>query len=107
MAAACREGIMPIRTDKRTLLLIIVILSILASIVIIIANLDTGRKLTYYRSPKGVLERALNRSAEKDYNDTLAIHNARFYVGLILLLIGLGGIGLYMRTSRIASGEVV
>ncbi len=88
------------RFQVKTLLLVLITGSLLGSLYMMILNRGSMTKILYYESPQGVLERALNDSAEKDYRDTVENHNTRFLIGLSLLLVAMASLGSYIRMSR-------
>ncbi len=89
-----------IDNNRRNILILIMVTSLLLSTLMFIFNIETGLKIAHYESPEGQLERALNNSVEREYNATLRIHNLRLLIGLFFLAVTLGSIGLYIAESR-------
>ncbi len=83
------------KEDLRTILIILIAVSLIGAFIILVANQDSQRRINYYESPRGVLERALNKSADREYNETLMIHNTRLAIGIVLMIILIGSIGLF------------
>ncbi len=83
------------KEDHRTILIILIAVSLIGAFIILVANQDSQRRINYYESPRGVLERALNKSADREYNETLMIHNTRLAIGIVLMIILIGSIGLF------------
>ncbi len=83
------------REKQRILLIAIIAGSLVGSLLIVLYNQESGMRIRYYQTPRGILERALNRSADREYNETLLLHNTRLAIGLILMLVFIGGLGLY------------
>ncbi len=95
------------REDQRIILIILIAASLIGAFVILVANQDSQRRINYYESPRGVLERALNRSADREYNETLMIHNTRLAIGLVLMIILIGSIGLFRDRIRNSAEEYI
>ena len=82
------------KEDHRTILIILIAVSLIGAFIILVANQDSQRRINYYESPRGVLERALNKSADREYNETLMIHNTRLAIGIVLMIILIGSINI-------------
>ncbi len=85
---------------SNNVLLYITITSLIVALAMYVLNIESGRKIAYYESPRGILDRILNKSLEADYNNILKTHYYRFIVGLISVILFLGSLGLYVSKHR-------
>ncbi|OYT41108.1 MAG: hypothetical protein B6U89_00315 [Desulfurococcales archaeon ex4484_58] len=83
-----------------TSLLIIIGLSLFIALVSLIINISYSSKITYYESPRGLIERAYNESYEKEYWNLKNLTTTTYYTGLAGIIICIGGLGVYMNRRR-------
>ena len=80
--------------EYKTLITAILDVGLLITILSTIHNWRILPKIKYYESTAGIIERALNNSAEKEYESLLSYSNKLVLLGLLGLIIILGSIGL-------------
>lgn len=85
---------------KELVLLITIIASTGLALLMIISNIELNRKIQYYESPQGVLERSRNESAEREYGKLLNVSRENYVLGLASLTISIGGVGMYVNVLK-------
>lgn len=80
--------------EYKTLITAILVVGLLITILSTIHNWRILPKIKYYESTAGIIERALNNSAEKEYESLLSYSNKLVLLGLLGLIIILSSIGL-------------
>ena len=80
--------------EYKPLITAILIIGLLITILSTIHNWRILPRIKYYESTAGIIERALNDSAEEEYKSLLSYSNRLVLLGLLGLIIILGSIGL-------------
>ena len=80
--------------EYKPLITAILIIGLLITILSTIYNWRILPRIKYYESTTGIIERALNNSAEKEYESLLSNSNKLVLLGLLGLIIILGSTGL-------------
>lgn len=82
--------------NYKIIILAVTIIALVLSIVIVYLNINLNRKIKYYETPKGVIERAWNNLKEKEYwilKNTSSLLNI---IGVTSFFISVAGIGTYL-----------
>ncbi len=80
--------------EYKPLITAILVIGLLITILSTIHNWRILPKIKYYESTAGIIERALNDSAEEEYESLLSCSNRLVLLGLLGLIIILSSIGL-------------
>ncbi|RLG88937.1 MAG: hypothetical protein DRO16_04635 [Thermoprotei archaeon] len=80
--------------EYKTLITAILVVGLLITILSTIHNWRILPKIKYYESTAGIIKRALNNSAEEEYESLLSYSNKLVLLGLLGLIIILSSIGL-------------
>ncbi len=78
----------------KPLITAILVIGLLITILSTVYNWRILPRIKYYKSTAGIIERALNNSAEEEYESLLSCSNRLVLLGLLGLIIILGSIGL-------------
>ncbi len=78
----------------KPLITAILVIGLLITILSTVYNWRILPRIKYYESTTGIIERALNNSAEEEYESLLSCSNRLVLLGLLGLIIILGSIGL-------------
>ncbi len=88
------------RNNKyKPLITAILVIGVIITVLSTIYNWRILPRIRYYESTTGIIERALNHSAEEEYESLLSCSNRLVLLGLIGLVIILGSIGLLINNS--------
>ncbi len=80
--------------EYKPLITAILVIGLLITILSTIYNWRILPRIKYYESTAGIIERALNDSAEEEYESLLSCSNRLVLLGLLGLIIILSSIGL-------------